>query len=139
MPHPHVAIEISPERIAGARWTRTGSIDNFTVEPLPPAALIPSAVETNVVNLAAVNGAFAKVVGQLRAKGEDAALLLPDPVIRVFVQHFDEFPRSSEEAEPMLRWKLMEESIIVSLVVVVFLFHFRSSLVAILTLPLCVT
>jgi type IV pilus assembly protein PilM len=106
MPHPHVAIEISPERVAGARWTRTGSVDNFTVEPLPPGALIPSAVEANVVNPAALNGAFAKVVGQLRAKGEDAALLLPDPVIRVFVQHFDEFPRSAEEAEPMLRWKL---------------------------------
>jgi len=106
MPHPHVAIEISPDRVAGARWTRTGSIDNFTVEPLPPAALLPSAVEANVINLSALNGAFAKVVGQLRAKGEDAALLLPDPVIRVFVQHFDEFPRSSEEAEPMLRWKL---------------------------------
>jgi type IV pilus assembly protein PilM len=34
------------------------------------------------------------------------ALLLPDPVIRVFVQHFDQFPRSPQEAEPMLRWKL---------------------------------
>jgi len=33
-------------------------------------------------------------------------LLLPDPVIRVFVQHFDDFPRSSAEAIPMLRWKL---------------------------------
>ncbi len=42
----------------------------------------------------------------LRAKDEDVALILPDPVIRVFVQHFDEFPRSTAEAEPMLRWKL---------------------------------
>src|SRR5216683_911008 len=36
------------------------------------------------------------------------------------------------------RSKLIEESIIVSLVVIVFLFHFRSSLVAVLTLPLAV-
>ena len=43
---------------------------------------------------------------RLRAKDEDVALILPDPVIRVFVQHFDEFPRSAQEAEPMLRWKL---------------------------------
>jgi type IV pilus assembly protein PilM len=34
------------------------------------------------------------------------ALILPDPVIRVFVQHFEEFPRSPQEAIPMLRWKL---------------------------------
>ena len=37
-----------------------------------------------------------------------------------------------------LREKLIEESLIVSLVCVVFLFHFRSALVAILTLPLAV-
>ena len=106
MPHPHVGIEISSDRVAGVRWTRSGSIDNFTVEPIPPGALIPSAVEANVVNPTALNNAFSKVVGQLRAKGQDAALFLPDPVIRVFVQHFEEFPRSSEEAAPMLRWKL---------------------------------
>ena len=106
MPHPHVGIEISSDRVAGVRWTRSGSIDNFTVEPIPPGALIPSSVEANVVNLTALNNAFSKVVGQLRAKGQDAALFLPDPVIRVFVQHFEEFPRSSEEAVPMLRWKL---------------------------------
>jgi hypothetical protein len=106
MPHPHVALEVSSDRVAGARWTRGGSVDNFTVELLPPGALIPSAVESNIMNPAAVKAAFAKVVTQLRANGEDVALLLPDPVIRVFVQHFDEFPRSVEDAEPMLRWKL---------------------------------
>ncbi|HEV2548829.1 MAG TPA: CusA/CzcA family heavy metal efflux RND transporter [Stellaceae bacterium] len=37
-----------------------------------------------------------------------------------------------------LTWKLVEESLIVSLVCVVFLFHLRSALVAIITLPLAV-
>jgi Cu(I)/Ag(I) efflux system membrane protein CusA/SilA len=37
-----------------------------------------------------------------------------------------------------LREKLIEESIIVSLVCIVFLFHFRSALVAVITLPLAV-
>jgi type IV pilus assembly protein PilM len=45
-------------------------------------------------------------MSRLRAKDEDVALLVPDPVIRVFVQHFEQFPRSPQEAEPMLRWKL---------------------------------
>ena len=45
-------------------------------------------------------------MSRLRAKDEEIALLVPDPVIRVFVQHFDQFPRSPQEAEPMLRWKL---------------------------------
>jgi Cu(I)/Ag(I) efflux system membrane protein CusA/SilA len=43
-----------------------------------------------------------------------------------------------EHAVANLREKLIEESVIVSLVCVVFLFHFRSALVAIITLPLAV-
>src|ERR1700716_4307627 len=105
MPHPHVAIEFSPERLAAARW-KGHSVDDFTVETLPPAALVPSAVEPNIVNASALKSAMANIVSRLRARDQDVALILPDPVIRVFVQHFDEFPRSSQEAIPMLRWKL---------------------------------
>lgn len=106
MPHPPLAIEISLDRLAAVRWTRTGSVDGFAVEPLPPGALVPSAIETNLVNSAAVRVAIGNACQRLRAKDEDVALLLPDPVIRVFVQHFEEFPRSPQEALPMLRWKL---------------------------------
>jgi hypothetical protein len=53
-----------------------------------------------------VRSAIAGLVSRLHAKDEDVALLVPDPVIRVFVQHFEQFPRSPQEAEPMLRWKL---------------------------------
>jgi type IV pilus assembly protein PilM len=105
-PHPPVAIEISAEQVAGARFTRTGSLHGIAIESLPPGALVPSAVETNLANAAAVKLAVNKICARLEAKEEDVALLLPDPVIRVFVQHFDDFPRSSQEAIPMLRWKL---------------------------------
>src|SRR5207245_10414134 len=76
------------------------------VEALPPGAIVPSAVETNIVNAAAIRTAMDGVCERLRAKNEVAALLLPDTVIRVFVQHFEQFPRSAKEAVPMLRWKL---------------------------------
>jgi type IV pilus assembly protein PilM len=106
MPHPPLAIEIAPDRVAAARWSRSGAVDGFAVEALPPGTVIPSAVETNIANVAVLKGALANVCERLRAKDEDVALILPDPVIRVFVQHFDEFPRSPQEAIPMLRWKL---------------------------------
>ena len=106
MPHPQLAIEIEPDRIAAARWSRTGSLDGYAVEHLPAGAIVPSAVDANVVNAAAVKTAVSTACNRLRAKDEDIALILPDPVIRVFVQHFEEFPRSVEEAIPMLRWKL---------------------------------
>jgi type IV pilus assembly protein PilM len=106
LPLVSLAIEISPDRVAAARWSRTGSLDGYAVELLPPGALVPSAVETNVVNAAAVKAAISGVCERLRAKDEDVTLILPDTVIRVFVQHFEEFPRSASEAVPMLRWKL---------------------------------
>ncbi len=105
MPHPHLAIEFAPDRVAAARW-KGKSVDEFTVATLPPGALVPSAVEPNVINASALKTALANIVGRLRARDQDVALILPDPVVRVFVQHFDEFPRSPQEAIPMLRWKL---------------------------------
>ncbi len=105
-PHPLLAMEIGLDSVAGARWSRTGSVDGYNVAGIPPGAIVPSAVETNIVNAAAVKTAFTNVCTTLRAKDESVALILPDPVIRVFVQHFDDFPRSKEEADPMLRWKL---------------------------------
>jgi hypothetical protein len=106
MPHPPLALEISQDRVAAARWTRTGGLDSYAIESLPNGALMPSAVESNIVDGPAVRGAVAALMSRLRAKDEDIAVLVPDPVIRVFVQHFDQFPRSPQEAEPMLRWKL---------------------------------
>jgi type IV pilus assembly protein PilM len=106
MPHPPLAIEVAPDRVSGARWSRTGGLDGFAVEPIPPGSVIPSAVETNIVNPAAVKSAMTNICSRLRAKEEEVAMILPDPVIRVFVQHFEQFPRSPQEAMPMLRWKL---------------------------------
>ena len=107
-PHPPIALEISPNRVAGARFHRTGAVAAFSEEPLPAGALVPSAIETNLVNLPALKSAVTSVCNRLGVSDKDAyaALLLPDPVIRVFVQHFDDFPRTSQEAMPMLRWRL---------------------------------
>jgi hypothetical protein len=105
-PHPPLALEIAPNRVAAARFTRTGSLDGFAIEELPEGALVPSAVEANIANLPELKKAVQSVFDRLRAKDETIALILPDPVIRVFLQHFDSFPRSPQEAYPMLRWKL---------------------------------
>jgi type IV pilus assembly protein PilM len=105
-PHPPLAIEISPERVAGVRFGRAGTHVSYDIEELPKGAIVPSAIESNIAHPGAVKAALAKVCQTIAAKDEDSALLVPDPVIRVFVQHFDEFPRSAEEAVPMLRWKL---------------------------------
>ena len=63
-------------------------------------------METNLLDPAAVRNAVNKVFARLQARKQDAALLVPDAVIRVFVLHFDVFPRSASEALPLLRWRL---------------------------------
>jgi type IV pilus assembly protein PilM len=105
MPHPMVACEISPTHVSAARWKR-GSLEKFAVEAFPFEALRPSAVESNLVDAAAVRTTVQRVMGQIGAKNELVALFVPDAVIRVFVLHFEVFPRSSSEAIPMLRWRL---------------------------------
>jgi type IV pilus assembly protein PilM len=107
IPHPLIACEIAADYVAAARWTRTGmGLDGFAVEPLPPGAILPTPVEANLIDAAEVRAAVGRVFSRLRAKSEDVALLLPDSVIRVFVLHFDVFPRKAEEAIPILRWRL---------------------------------
>jgi type IV pilus assembly protein PilM len=106
MPDPPLAIEIGVDRLAAVRWARNGSVHDIAIEPLPPGTVVPSAVETNLRDADTVRAALSKVCKRLHAENEDVAMLLPDSVIRVFVQHFEEFPRSSGEALPMLRWKL---------------------------------
>lgn len=106
-PHPLLACEITQQYVAAARWNRRGAaLDGFAVEKLPAGALIPSAVESNIAQPAVAQSVMREVFSRLKAQEQDVAVLLPDPVIRVFVQHFEEFPRRAEEAVPMLRWKL---------------------------------
>ena len=107
IPHPLIACEIAADYVAAARWTRGGmGLDGFAVEALAPGSIFPTPVENNIVDAAEVRSAVGRVFSRLRAKNEDIALLLPDSVIRVFVLHFDVFPRKAEEALPMLRWRL---------------------------------
>lgn len=97
---------MAADRISFVRWSHRGVVEGLAVEALPPGALVPSAMESNIVDLPAVQSALQRACNQLHVREDDAALLVPDPVIRVFVQHFEDFPRSSQEALPLLRWKL---------------------------------
>jgi type IV pilus assembly protein PilM len=106
-PHPMIACEFAADYVAAARWNRAGTgLDSFAIEGLSPGAISPTPVESNIANATEVRAAVGRVFSRLRAKNEDVALLLPDSVIRVFVLHFDVFPRKAEEAIPILRWRL---------------------------------
>lgn len=73
------------------------------------------------------------VIDRVKAKLEDIKTSLPEGIEIVPV-----YDRSGliERAVHTLKEKLIEESIVVAIVCIIFLLHFRSALVAILTLPI---
>ena len=106
LPHPSLVVEIAAEHVAAARWGKIrGSLEAFAVEPLPYGAVVPSPVEANVAQPDEVRSALRKVFSRVPA-GPGLALLIPDPVVRVFILPFETLPRRSYEALPLLRWRL---------------------------------
>jgi type IV pilus assembly protein PilM len=107
MPHPDLVIEIASEYVAAARCGGArGSIDACSMEPLQVASVMPSPVETNVTQPDAVRSALRAVLNRVPDRGSPVALLVPDPVVRVFILPFESLPRRAEEAAPVLRWRL---------------------------------
>jgi len=106
LPHPSLVVEIAAEHVAAARWGKVrGNLESFAVEPLPFGAVVPSPVEANIAQPDEVRSALRKVFSRVSAT-PGLALLIPDPVVRVFILPFENLPRRSDEAMPLLRWRL---------------------------------
>jgi type IV pilus assembly protein PilM len=107
MPHPSLVVEISSTHVAAAQWSKVGGhLENHAVEPLPVGAVMASPVDANVIQPEAVRTALRKVLNRVPPRGAPLALLIPDPVVRVFILPFDMLPRRADEALPLLRWRL---------------------------------
>jgi type IV pilus assembly protein PilM len=105
LPHPDLVCQITPERVAAARWG-LHRLEAFAEEPLPPGAVRPSPAQTNILDVAPVSLALGKVVNRVRGARHEAALLLPDSIVRIFLLGFETFPRKTSEAIPLLQWRL---------------------------------
>jgi type IV pilus assembly protein PilM len=107
MPHPPLAVEIASTHVAAARCGKVqGKLESFAMEPLPPGAILSSPVEVNIAQPEEVRSVFSRVLNRVPAREEGIVLLIPDPVVRVFILPFDNLPRRADEALPLLRWRL---------------------------------
>lgn len=107
MPHPHVVVEIAQGHVAAARWSNTGiQLDSVAVEPLPAGSVMPSPVENNITQPDAVRSAFRSVLSRVVEHATPIALVIPDPVVRLFILPFDNLTRRRQDALPLLRWRL---------------------------------
>jgi type IV pilus assembly protein PilM len=107
MPHPSLVIEISSTHVAAAQWSKVGGhLEAYAIEPLPIGAVMASPVDANVIQPEAVRSALRKVLNRVPPRGAPMVLLIPDPVVRVFILPFETLPRRADEALPLLRWRL---------------------------------
>jgi type IV pilus assembly protein PilM len=107
MPHPSLVVEITSMHVAAAHWSAAGRhLESHAIEPLPQSAVMPSPVDTNVTQPDAVRSVLRKVLSRVSGHGSPLALLIPDPVVRVFILPFDTLPRRADEALSLLRWRL---------------------------------
>ncbi|HKV48146.1 MAG TPA: hypothetical protein VJN69_08650 [Candidatus Acidoferrales bacterium] len=105
MPHPEPVIEFAAGHVAAARWDGS-RLQSYAVEPLATGALMPSPVEVNIAQPDGVREALRRVLSRVGDVSGPVALLLPDPVIRVFILPFEDLPRRADDALPLLRWRL---------------------------------
>ena len=123
MPHPTSVCEIAADHVSVARWSGSGgSLEAGASEPLEAGVLKPSPVDTNLVNAEGLTSALRRVFDRAGVKDHEIALLVPDPVVRVFIFPFETLPRRADEAIPLLRWRLkksvpfdVEETVISSM------------------------
>jgi type IV pilus assembly protein PilM len=92
--------------VVAARLGKRRAIESHAFEALPAGAVVPSPVELNVADPAAVGTALDRVLARVNGHGHEFALIIPDEVVRVFLLQFESFPRRVAEAVPLLRFRL---------------------------------
>ena len=106
-PHPHLVCEIGAAGVAAARVSGgRRSFESHAFEAIPAGAVVPSPVDPNLADSAAVNAALERVLSRVNGHGHEFALIVPDEVVRVFLLQFDSFPKGAAEAVPLLRFRL---------------------------------
>lgn len=107
---PPAAVELSPEGVLAAalpakrRGIASGPVYAFA--SLPEGALAPSVDAPNFHAPEAIASALRSALDQVAPRTHAVTLILPDPLVRVFVLDFDAFPSKPVEAVSVVRFRL---------------------------------
>ena len=104
---PDSVFQISAGHLSGIRVSRgDGAVKGGFVQPFPERAVAPSFDRPNVTAPAVLEEAVAKGMKDLRLSSGTAALLIPEPSVRVFVLSVETFPGSGKERDAFIRWRI---------------------------------
>jgi type IV pilus assembly protein PilM len=99
-------VELTPEGALAAALPGPGQPPVYAFSPLPGGALIPGIGEPNVRMPEAVANAIRSALDRVSPRTRAVTLVLPDPVVRVFVLDFESIPTKPAEALQVLRFRL---------------------------------
>ncbi len=103
---PAAACEITPTGVTAAATPAPGQPPVYAAEVFAPESLHPSLLEANIANHAAISSAIRTALAQVQPRVKSITLVVPDSAVRVFLLDFDTLPSKSEEAVPVLRFRL---------------------------------
>jgi type IV pilus assembly protein PilM len=103
---PPAAVELTPEGALAAALPGPGQPPVYAFAPLRAGALVPGIGEPNIRMPEKVANAIRSALDSVSPRSRAVTLVLPDPVVRVFVLDFDTLPGKPAEALSVLRFRL---------------------------------
>ncbi len=107
IPRPHVACEVSVERVVAARSAdKAAALESATEQSLPAGALLPALQQANLASRQAVVDALRDSLSIVAGRSKDVVLVIPDATTRIMLLDFDTLPDKLEDAEGVVRFRL---------------------------------
>ena len=103
---PPAAVEVAPEGVLAAARPALGEAPVYAFVGLQPGALVAGIDELNVRAPGAVAEGIRAALDSVSPKTRSVTLIVPDTAVRVFVLDFDSLPAKTDEALPVLRFRL---------------------------------
>lgn len=107
IPRPHVACEISADRLVAARAGEKGSnLEAATTAALPPGMLTPGLQQANISDRAKLLPALRDSLAAVAARSRDICLIIPDASTRIMLLDFETLPDKAIDADAVVRFRL---------------------------------
>jgi type IV pilus assembly protein PilM len=104
---PRLACEISADRILAGRATDAGgTVEVCSARELAPGSVVPDLVEANLREARTVRQAIEETLSAVGGRAGDVIAVLPDAAVRVALLDFETLPKTHEEAEAVVRFRL---------------------------------
>lgn len=104
---PQIAVEIASSRLLVARGDgQTGQILQTATRLLPEGLVVPSLVQPNLLDPAALSQILRPLLEQVGGIDREVILLVPDLTARVALLEFEQIPAKAEELDALVRFRL---------------------------------